>query len=153
MAILSYESGSLSLNQRILEAVYPGKTWLPIRLIQASIPPNADMIESHSLVVDVSYQSFTGARISCESLNGTKPCRCLDTIIAQTFFRISGQFGEALFEGPLPSTQSSVRLCPHLSAAYPRVKRQLPRRLFFTGVDHSFHALSAYVDSQDNAHE
>ena len=65
----------------------------------------------------------------------------------------SGQFGEGLPEGPLPTIQSSVRLCPHLSAAYPRVKRQLPRRLFFTGVDHSFHALSAYVDSQDNAHE
>ena len=68
-------------------------------------------------------------------------------------FGFSGQFGEALFEAPLPTTQSASRLCPHHSAAYPRVKMPLLRRLFFSVVDHSFHALSAYVDSQDNAHE
>ena len=68
-------------------------------------------------------------------------------------FGFFGQFGEALFEAPLPTTQSAVRLYPHLFAAYPRVKRQPLRRLFFSVVDHSFHALSAYVDSQDNAHE
>ena len=102
MAILLYESGSLSLNQRILEAVYPGKTGLPIWLIQESIPPNADMIESHSLMVDVSHQDFTGARTSCESLNGTKPCCCPDTQIAETFFGFSGQFGVGSLKGLYP---------------------------------------------------
>ena len=86
MAILLYESGSLSLNQRILEAVYPGKNVAD--LVNKNQYPNADMIESHSLMVDVSHQSFTGARTSCESLNGTKPCCCPDTPIAETFFRI-----------------------------------------------------------------
>ena len=46
-------------------------------------------------------------------------------------FGFFGQFGEALFEAPLHTTKSTVRLCHHLSAAYPRVKRQLLRRLFF----------------------
>ena len=46
-------------------------------------------------------------------------------------FGFFGQFGEALFEVPLPTTQSAVRLCPHLSAAYPRVKRLLLRRFLF----------------------
>ena len=51
--------------------------------------------------------------------------------VLRLFFGFSGQFGEGLFEGPLPTTQSSVRLCLPLSAAYPRVKRQLLRRLSF----------------------